>query len=150
MGKRTVEIRFCDSCNKEIVGRLTVYTCPVCHADICVECQEKEDAKHKPRERKTKTSTPPPEDTGGISTNPDLFDLISTFQIRTLYPDGKEGQPSRLSMGDVAVVNKSLKAGIIELLGLTDLTFDDVGAVPDSEGKRNLFYLASVCVQAYT
>ena len=54
MGKRTVEIRFCDCCSKELVGRLTFRTCPLCHKDVCLACIEKENTKHKPRERKPK------------------------------------------------------------------------------------------------
>jgi len=59
VGSKTIEIRYCDKCEKEIVGRLTLHTCPVCGKDICVECQEKEDAKHKPRERKAKAEPEP-------------------------------------------------------------------------------------------
>ena len=59
MGVRTVEIRFCDCCDKEIIGRLVTHTCPACHADICVECQTREDNKHKPRERKPKAEQVP-------------------------------------------------------------------------------------------
>ena len=54
MGSRKVVETFCDKCGKEIIGRLTLHTCPCCSKDICVSCQLKEDNKHKPRERKPK------------------------------------------------------------------------------------------------
>lgn len=54
MSKRTVILTICDCCSKELTGRLTFHTCPCCGFDICVACQEKENARHKPRERKPK------------------------------------------------------------------------------------------------
>lgn len=54
MGTKQVIIRFCDACGKELTGRLTYRTCPICGKDVCLSCIEKENAKHKPRERKQK------------------------------------------------------------------------------------------------
>ncbi len=49
-------ITVCDSCGKEIKGRLIVHTCPCCHQDVCVACQLEEDAKHEQRDREAKQS----------------------------------------------------------------------------------------------
>lgn len=63
MSTKTITIRICDSCGKEIKGRLIVHTCPCCGKDICVACQEAQDAKDKtpdaPKKLKKKEFVPP-------------------------------------------------------------------------------------------
>lgn len=139
MGERTITLRFCDSCQKELVGRLTFRTCPCCGKDICLACLEKENTKHKPRERKPKTETLMPQTT---TISPEIFtqsvdsgtDVISTFYVVT----GQDGKSHTLNMGGTFVSNKTLRAGAKELLGLTGLTEEDIKGAPESEGKRNL------------
>ncbi len=163
MGIRKVEIRFCDSCNKELLGRLTYRTCPVCHKDICLACLEKENAKHKPRERKSKAEQPiiitldlkemeeglnsegltlvkepPPQPTkrtrkAGKSTGSRLPD-ISTFSVSV----GQGDEPHILRLGEIAVGYKTLREGALDLLRTFGIDQKYVEDAPDSEGKRNL------------
>jgi hypothetical protein len=44
MSTKTITMTICDKCGKEIKGRLITHRCPCCYADICVQCQETEDA----------------------------------------------------------------------------------------------------------
>ena len=54
MSIKTIKVTVCDCCFKELTGRLTFRTCPICDKDVCLSCIDKENAKHKPRERKPK------------------------------------------------------------------------------------------------
>ncbi len=64
MSIKTVEIRVCDSCGKQIEGRLIVHNCPCCKKEFCNECYAKANTKRQPKEPKGKKakagSLPPP------------------------------------------------------------------------------------------
>ena len=130
MGTRQIIVRFCDKCNKEILGRLTIHTCPVCNADICVSCQEKENARHQPREKKPKAKAEAESPTEVESDKPD----ISTFLIRTLSP----GLGYTLSIGGFKITAETLKDGVIELLSTLGIDQAYIENAPDSEGRRTL------------
>ena len=157
MGIKKIELHVCDSCGKEIKGRLIVHTCPCCAMEICNVCQAKEDSKHKPRERKPKTEAEPitvitpelqeleeglnsegltllkPAKKRGKRTIPGKPD-ISTFSVSV----GQGDQPHTLRLGEVAVSSTTLREGVADLLGLCGIDQKYVEETPESEGKRNL------------
>jgi len=69
---------------------------------------------------------------GGASLLPD----ISTFTIKS--PEPGMPQLSTLSIGEVAVLSKTLREGVTELLGTLGIDREYVEAQAESEGKRNL------------
>ncbi len=131
MAVKTIEIRVCDKCNKELVGRLTYRVCPCCDAEVCLACIEKANSKQKPKERKTKEKpiTAPPVETS--DTTP--VD-ISTFKTKV----GQDGGDYEVSMGGIGIVCGNLKRGCHDLLLALNIDEEYVENSPDSDGKNLL------------
>lgn len=150
MGTKQVTVRFCDCCDKEIVGRLTLHTCPVCGKDICVECQEKEDARHKPRERKPKTEQPMEQPGVKITAEPNIVSgkkqVIKERTFSQISPDistfsvtiGQGDELHQIHLGAQVVGCATLKEGTQQILAKFGIDQQFVEDAPESEGKRNL------------
>ena len=89
MSVRKVEIRFCDKCSKELVGRLTYRICPCCGKEICLSCIDKANSKHKPRKKVEQVSPPVEEGTEPPPTIPETATGASDAIERALPPTGE-------------------------------------------------------------
>ncbi len=151
MSKRTVILTICDKCEKEITGRLTYKTCPCCGKDVCLACINKEDAKHKPREKKQKKERPllegtadltiieEPSDSVGKEVTPEVADEkgspdISTFTISI----GQEEEDHKATLGNRTVKAETLKECAEELLTFHGIDRKYIEDAPDSDGKQGL------------
>lgn len=90
MAIKKIEVRVCDKCQRELVGRLTYRVCPCCNAEVCLECLEKANKKLMHREKKQEqVSTPPAEgSTETIEPHINLHEVATagTDEFHTLEP----------------------------------------------------------------
>ncbi len=136
MAVKTIEIRVCDKCNKNLVGRLTYRKCPCCGGEVCLACIDKANAKEKPKEKKLKEkpTTAPPEETDSITPEEAKGVDISTFKTKV----GQDGKDHEVSMGGVGIVCGNLKKGCQDLLLALNIDQAYVENAPDSDGKKLL------------
>ncbi len=155
----TKEIHVCDRCHKELMGRLTFRVCPCCKKEICLACIAKEDARHKPRDRKPKPEqvsippgetipepkkrghhaigalavhTPPARESQGVKVDqPD----VSSFRITV---PASNDEPYTLRIGELTVKSMDINEGLEELMRLAGITEGDINKAPDSQGKTEL------------
>lgn len=74
MSTKTITIRVCDCCGKEIKGRLTADTCPCCKQEFCRECFEKANPKPQKEAPATEEERPePPRRQDEATTRPAYF-----------------------------------------------------------------------------
>ncbi len=134
MGKITKIIQICDCCKKELVGRLTYRTCPCCGKDVCLACISKEDARHKPKEKKVKAeqvltppvpslSTAPVEQASTPSTAPTKKRTKKPTLADLKIKIDKDGTPYQFEIGGEGYTPARILEGAlwaVKELGLTD------------------------------
>jgi ribosome-binding protein aMBF1 (putative translation factor) len=105
------EIRYCDSCGKEIVGRLIAIPCPCCKKDICMECLDKAKESGSPKPvRKPKEIEQAPERyslvlRGVAWEGPTRQGVVDAFRTQI----GEQAQDSLITTEEQAEIDAFLK-----------------------------------------
>ena len=137
MSKKTITITTCDKCKRELTGRLTYRTCPICHKDICLACIDKENAKLAAK------AHPPavPAVAATVVTLPAVDDVILFNGIVshfTIHVPTEEQPCYTASIGKHNYEAETVRACVNGLLSSINITLDEVKAAPDSQGKKEI------------